>query len=98
MASKMIEQMVRLVQRGHSPKKVWESSLCFAPGSSVLVNQDTEAKVYMTNESTRVAKGTVVTIVGVGGGNSGVDHHARLPDGKQVIIPFAALGGVSGQG
>lgn len=90
-SNKLIEKMVRLVQRGHSPQKVWESSLSLHPGSMAQVNKSTTAKAFQGNESVSVSKGTNVTVVGVGGGESGVDHHVQLPDGKHVVIPFSDL-------
>ena len=89
--AEMVEHMVRLAQRGLKPSKVVESTLSFHPGSSAQVNKDTTAVGYQSNETLSVAKNTLVTIVGIGAGPSGVDHHVRLPDGKQVVIPFYDL-------
>lgn len=95
MADKIIEHMVRLVQRGVNPRKVWETSMTYHPGATVMINKATTAKKLNSQESIDVAKDTLVTIVGVGGGPSGHDMHCRLPDGTQAIVPFYDLGGIS---
>lgn len=92
MASDMIKQMVAAVERGFTPRSVVEATLVYKPGSNVKVNKSTTGVDYHTKASVTIPEGTLVSVVGVGAGPSGVDHHVMLPDGKQVIIPFADLG------
>ncbi len=70
MASDLVSRMVSLVERGHSPGKVLESSLNYGPGSSVKVNKATTGKDPQTGGSISIPEGTVVSILGIGGGNS----------------------------
>lgn len=92
MSSEMIEQMVTAVQDGYRARSVWETSLTYAPGSSVKVNKATSATDPNTGASLTIPEGEVVTILGVGGGPSGVDHHVLRPNGSQAIVPFYNLG------
>jgi hypothetical protein len=92
MSRELINSMVNAVNEGHSPRKVLETSLTYAPGSSVRVNKATRGTDPDTGASVSVPEGTVVTIIGVGGGGSGVDHHVRLESGDQAVIPFMDLG------
>ncbi len=92
MASDIVTRMVGLVEKGNDPKHVLESSLSYGPGSSVKVNKATTGTDPQTGGSVSIPEGTLVTILGIGGGDSGSDHHAQLQDGRQVIIPFADLG------
>jgi len=92
MANELIEQMVELVEQGYTPLSVWESTLTYHAGSAVKVNKATTGKDPETGSSIAVPEGTVVTIVGVGGGESGNDPHVQLPSGQQAIIPFYDLG------
>ena len=93
MSSEMINRMVQLVsEEGYTPKSVWESSLSIHIGSTARVNKTTTATEYQTGNSLSVPEDTVVTVIGVGGGHSGADHHVLLPDGRQAVIPFYDLG------
>ena len=96
--SKLIDSMIDAVQAGSDPREVYESSLTYPPGSSVKVNKATTGTDPNTGSSVSVPEGTVVTIIGVGGGESGVDHHVQLPDGDQAVIPFADLGEAEDKG
>jgi len=91
MANPLIEQMVTAVGKGYRPKHVWESSLNFHPGSPVKVNKATTGEL-LGGGSVAIPEGSVVTVVGVGGGPSGVDHQVMLQDGRQAVVPFADLG------
>lgn len=88
----VIDQMVAAVEEGFTPRSVWETSLTYSPGSAVKVNKATTAQLYPDGGSVSIPEGTKVSIVGVGGGASGVDHHVMLPDGRQAIVPFYNLG------
>jgi len=90
--SQLINSMIKAVHEGHDPREVLETSLTYPPGSSVKVNKATTAKDPVSGATFSVPEGTVATILGVGGGESGVDHHVSLPGGKQGIIPFMDLG------
>lgn len=92
MSHEMIKQMVAAVEEGYTPRSVWETSLTFAPGSTVKVNKATTGKDPQTGAAISVPEGEVVSILGVGGGTSGVDHHVLLKDGRQAVIPFYDLG------
>ena len=92
MTQEMIKQMVAAVEGGYTPRSVWETSLTFAPGSTVKVNKATTGTDPQTGASISIPEGEVVSILAVGGGPSGVDHHVRLKDGRQAIVPFYDLG------
>lgn len=93
MSAEAIERMVALVEQGYTPRSVVESSLTFSPGSSVKVNRTTPATDPSNGSSITVPEGEVVTILGVGGGDSGNDGHVLRADGSsQAIIPYQALG------
>ncbi len=87
-----VQRMIRQVLEGKDPREVLETSLALHPGSSARVNKDTTASEIYSGDSISVPRGTVPTIYGVGGGPSGADHAARLPDGRNVSIPNADLG------
>ena len=90
--SKLIEQMIKSVQDGYTPRSVYEATLTYHPGSTVRVNKDTTGILFPTGGDVSVPHGTIVSIVGVGAGPSGKDHLVRLPDGQQATIPFYNLG------
>lgn len=92
MSKPVIEQMVRAVTDGYSPRSVYETSLTYHPGSTVKVNKDTKGMSFPDGAEVAVTKGSLVNIVGVGAGPSGKDHLVRLPDGSQATIPFYDLG------
>lgn len=91
MANPMIESMVKAVQQGRKPRNVWETSLTYAPGSTQKLNKDTSASLR-EGGTVSLKAGSTVTVVGIGGGSSGVDHHVQLPDGREAFIPFYDLG------
>lgn len=95
MIQKMVEQMVAAVEEGYTPRSVWETSLTFAPGSTVKVNKATTGTDPVSGASITIPEGEVVSILGIGGGTSGVDHHVLLKDGRQAIVPFYDLGEAS---
>ncbi len=88
----LINSMVTRVTAGHDPDSVWETSMRYGLGNSVKVNKATTAREEGTGNSVSVPEGTVVTISNIGGGKSGLDHVVRLPDGRNVTVPFADLG------
>ncbi|MCG8435651.1 MAG: hypothetical protein MJA83_16630 [Gammaproteobacteria bacterium] len=93
MSSDVIDRMVSLVEDGYAPDSVWESSLTFHPGSSVKINQTVTAVDPSTGSSVTVPEGEVVTVLGVGGGDSGNDGHVLRADGaSQAIVPYRAMG------
>lgn len=92
MSQEMIKQMVAAVEEGYSPRSVWETSLTFAPGATVKVNKATTGTDPQTGASVSIPEGEVVSILGIGGGPSGTDHHVLLKDGRQAIVPFYDLG------
>lgn len=92
MGSKLIDMMVSAVEEGYTPRSVVETSLVFGPGARAKVNKATTAKDYHTGAAVTIPEGTVVTVIGVGGGDTGNDHHVMLPNGNQAVVPFYDLG------
>lgn len=92
MSDKMIEQMVNAVESGFSPRSVWESSLTYSPGSTVKVNKSTSAVDAVSGATFTIPEGEVVSILGVGGGKTGNDHHIVTKDGRQAFINYYDLG------
>lgn len=90
--SERIDAMVSMVQDGYTPRSVWEGTLSLHPGSSAKVNKATTGMDPQSGASVSVPEGSMVTIVGVGAGDSGVDHLVQLDDGKKIVIPHADLG------
>lgn len=89
--SKVIEQMIRAVRDGYTPRSVFESTLSLHPGSTARVNKDTTVALQ-DGGTAPIARGEVVSIVGVGGGVSGTDHFVQLSDGRKGTVPFYDLG------
>jgi len=92
MYNKLIDQMVTAVEAGYTPRSVWETSLTYAPGSTAKVNKATTGKDPSTGAAIAIPEGDVVSIIGVGGGDSGNDHHVLLKDGRQAYVPYYDLG------
>ena len=92
MSNPLIDQMVSAVEEGYTPRSVWETSLTYAPGSTVKVNKATTGKDPDTGAAVSVPEGEVVSIIGVGGGETGNDHHVLLKDGRQAFIHYYDLG------
>lgn len=88
----ILEQMVQAVRKGYTARSVFETSLTWHPGSSVRINKDTTGKLINDGGDVAIPKGSVVTVVGVGGGESGKDTLCLLPSGQQATIPFYDLG------
>lgn len=92
MSQAMINQMVAAVEEGYTPRSVWETSLTYAPGSTVKVNKATTVTDPQSGSTFTIPEGEVVSILAVGGGPSGNDHHVELKDGRQAIVPYYDLG------
>ena len=93
MSADAIHSMVDLVGQGYTPNSVWESSLTYHIGSSVKINQTISGEDPVSGAAVTVPEGEVVTIIAIGGGNSGNDGHVLRADGEsQAIIPRVALG------
>jgi len=90
--STLIENMIGLVQGGFTPRSVWESTMSLHIGSAAKVNKDTTATEYEKDTKIPLKAGDVVTVVALGAGDSGNDHHVQLADGRQAIVPFYDLG------
>lgn len=88
----MIDQMIELVNEGLDPRAVVEATLSLHPGSTAKVNKSTTGKDPHSEATFAIPEGSVVTVIGIGGGDSGTDHHVQLEDGRQAIIPFMDLG------
>ena len=92
MSNELINQMIAAVEDGYTPRSVWETSLTYAPGSTAKVNKATTGKDPETGAAVSVPEGEIVSIIGVGGGDTGNDHHVLLKDGRQAFISYYDLG------
>ncbi len=85
--SGIVDAAVELASMGLDHDKVLEATLSYGPGRRLRVKSGTTA-TKDGGGSVGVPEGTVVTVIGVGGGRSGVDPVVQLPDGTVATVPF----------
>lgn len=85
--STQVKYAVKLASMGLTPDKVLESSLTFHPGARIRAKVGTSG-MKEDGSTISIPEGTVMTVIGVGGGQSGVDPLVQLPSGEIVNVPF----------